>query len=80
MNVEPTYQVVEQRGQGRVSVTRWTAATLAATRKARGKAGTTTASFNPIDATTTLGQVKGEVMESNAPDPSMPSPLPKCNA
>ena len=66
VNVEPaTYHVVEQRGLDRVSIARWTAATIAAIRKA----GITTTSFNPItgcDSDPRSTPVKGEVTESDA--------------
>ena len=66
VNVEPaTFHAVEQRGPDRVSVTKWTAATIAAIRKA----GITTASFNPIagyDNDPRATPVRGEVTESDA--------------
>ena len=74
VNVEPaTYHAVEQRGPDRVSVTRWTAATMAAIRKA----GITTTSFNPItahDSDPRSTPVKGEVVNR------IPNPTPECNA
>ena len=74
VNVEPaTYHMVEQRGLDRVSITRWTAATIAAIRKA----GVTTASFNPVaayDGDPRSTPVKGEVTNR------IPNLTPECNA